>query len=402
MDGFDASRIAGLSLLQMLAAALPGRRKVPVFFQGLPAARHPEDLNRGIPEHYDGAHRPGGRFGFEWWYFDARCEDGHAVVCGLMDPDTWKFSKTKSLMWLHVYLPDGTFYNNHVNIPRTQFRASTRECDVELAGNRIKGKYPEYRVDLEHGDFAAHLIFKSLLPGWALGTGQMMFGYPSHPLAFGWLVPQPRAAVEGTLSYPGNTVEVRGEGYHDHNWGNFPSSVMIQRWHWGRLMNADTGITMLFADVIAGKSCGNVHIPMLLVARGERAVLETLRMEWYFQDYGMDEYGIQAYPHRYGFRFAERGITGEIEFAVEGIAEHIDLLENMGVPARARNHLARFTQPCYYRFDSAYRGHVDFEGERVELSGDTITEHIILTLRRGKIPVDVPFRSFLPPTAWDG
>ena len=396
MKGKDAGGVPGVSLPTMLAAALPGKRKLTVLFQGLPAARHPEDLNRGIPEHHDGAHRPGGRFGFEWWYFDARFEDGHAVVCGLMDPDTWKFSRTKSLMWLHVYLPDGTFFNNHVNIPRSRFRASTRECDVELAGNRIRGRYPEYRVDLEHGEFAAHLTFKNLLPGWSAGNGQMMFGYPSYPLAFGWLVPQPRAAVEGTLRYPGGSAEVKGEGYHDHNWGNFPTSVMIERWHWGRLMNPETGITMLFADVICGKSCGGAHIPMLLLARGDRAVLETFRMEWRFEDYGMDESGIQVFPRRYGFRFAERGITGEVGFDVAAVTEQIDLLENMGVPARLRKALSRLTQPCYYRFDAGYSGYVDFEGERVDISGSTITEHIVLTLRRGKVPVDVPFRSFIP------
>ncbi len=396
MNGMKEDAVAGVSLPRMLAAALPGRRKLPVFFQGLPAGRHPHDLNRGIPEHFDGWHRPGGRFGFEWWYFDAKFEDGHAVVCGLMDPDTWKFSRTKSLMWLHVYLPDGTCYNNHVNIPRSEFKASPHRCDVELAGNRIRGSYPEYRVDLEHGEFAAHLVFRNLLPGWALGNGQMMFGYPNYPLAFGWLVPQPRAAVEGTLSYPGGTVEVKGEGYHDHNWGNFPSSVMIERWHWGRLMHRESGITMLFADVICGRSCGGAHIPMLLVARGDRLVSETFRAEWHFEDYGIDDFGIQVYPHRYGFRFEEGGTAGEVEFRVENIPEHIDLLENMGVPARLRKRLSRLSQPCYYRFEAGYSGYVVLEGERIEISGDTITEHIILTLRRGKIPVDVPFRRFIP------
>ena len=161
-------------------------------------------------------------------------------------------------------------------------------------------------------------------------------------------------------------------------------------------MLRDSGIAMLFADVICGRSCGGVHIPMLLVARGDRAVLETCRMEWRYEEYAMDEFGIQAYPHRYGFRFGERGIEGEVEFSVEAVPEHIDLLENMGVPPRVRKLMARLTQPCYYRFDARYSGHVDLEGERVDISGSTITEHIVLTLRRGKVPVDVPFRSFLP------
>lgn len=81
---------------------------------------------------------------------------------------------------------------------------------------------------------------------------------------------------------------------------------------------------------------------------------------------------------------------------MDNVPEHIDLLENMGVPAFARGPLARLSQPCYYRFEAAYSGYVDFEGERVELEGETITEHIILTLRRGKVPVDVPFRRFIP------
>ena len=31
--------------------------------------RHPDDLNQGLPEHYDAVHLSRSRHSFEWWHF---------------------------------------------------------------------------------------------------------------------------------------------------------------------------------------------------------------------------------------------------------------------------------------------------------------------------------------------
>jgi hypothetical protein len=39
---------------------------------------------------------------------------------------------------------------------------------------------------------------------------------------FGWVIPFARASVEETITDGDTSLQVRGIGYHDHNWLNFP------------------------------------------------------------------------------------------------------------------------------------------------------------------------------------
>jgi hypothetical protein len=40
--------------------------------------------------------------------------------------------------------------------------------------------------------------------------------------------------LTGTITINGETVQVEGSGYHDHNWGNAPMNALVGGWYWGR------------------------------------------------------------------------------------------------------------------------------------------------------------------------
>jgi hypothetical protein len=45
----------------------------------------------------------------------------------------------------------------------------------------------------------------------------------------------PNGTVTGTITYDGQTVNVTGSGYHDHNWGNIDLTAIFKYWWWSRL-----------------------------------------------------------------------------------------------------------------------------------------------------------------------
>ena len=47
---------------------------------------------------------------------------------------------------------------------------------------------------------------------------------------FAWLAAVPNGKVEGTLTFSGNEFNIKGDGYHDHNWGNIPLQKLFDDW----------------------------------------------------------------------------------------------------------------------------------------------------------------------------
>ncbi len=358
-------------------------------------SRHPDDLNMGLPDRADAAHRYPGRGYFEWWYFDARFEDGHSCVAGMLDPDIYRLTRDRSQLFLHIRTPDGKTFHNYIDFPRKSFRASSESCSLELSGNVIKGGFPRWDLDLEHGPFAARLSFRSRLPGWALGSGELLFGSLESSRVFGWTVPQPHAEVSGWLAYPGARVEVSGKGYHDHNWGNLLMPLYLSHWHWGRVIHPEA--TAVFAEIFTRSSCGRSRIPLLLLARGDRLEAESCRARWSYGGWKRDGCGVQAYPERALCRLDERGVRGEMEFQTVRELEVNDLLGHAGLPAPLRAALGRtVARPCYYRFLSLYRMSLDVRGERLDLEGECVREYMVLGLRQGLRPDEGRWRHFLP------
>ena len=352
--------------------------------------RHPDDLNEGIGPRDDAAHPSRGKHAFEWWYFDAQFDDGHTFA-GTIQPD-------EPQVYMHINTPAGDEMDIRVDHPREQYSASPDSCDVSCAASSVRGAPPAYDVHMEGDGVVVELHFESLLPGWLRGNGEIVIGSYGDPECFGWCVAQPRAKVSGTIAYGGAVHQVSGEGYHDHNWGDFSYPKYLSHWHWGRIHRPD--MTLVFADIATTKACGHVHFPIMLVARGERLAFETYEMEWTYGDYQLDEQGLQAYPRQIAFTFAERDVSGRLAFAPKKVLETDDMLKDAKVPHWLEGTIGRtYAQPVYFRLDSTYEGEVRFGDETVPISGDTIIEYMVFTLRRGQEPHDRVYRHALHPEA---
>lgn len=376
--------------LENLAVAAAARslskrdRTYQIIPVGMYGSRPVDELNRGLEPADDASHPYDGRFYWEWWYFDAQFDDGYRCVLELQYPNLTNIFAKECTMLFNVYTPDGRDYNNIIPFPLSMWRASQETCDVAIGENTIRGYDPEYRVKFAHSGLACDLTFENLLPGWTRGSGEIMFGMPEKQQVFGWVVPQPRARVSGTLSVDGVEHEVTGLGYHDHNWGNGIIPRYLSHWVWGRLTT--DRLTMIFADVVTARWCGDVHIPIVFLALDDRIVLESSRAEYQVGDYVSDSAGFQVYPSHVDMEFRERDVAGEFHFTISKELEMVNTLAEKLPPRIVRIIGKTLAGPAYYRFLSDYHGWVEVGGERLELAGETHWEYMIIGLRCGQIP----------------
>lgn len=218
----------------------------------------------------DGDHyQPDPNF-FEWWYFDAAFEDGSCLVA-ILHSSLYNAVDHKPTLDLRYYAPDGHSVVAIGRFDRATYRAAPDRCHVRIGDCLAIDEGDYYRLSLRQESLAAELAFWPQLPGWRAGTGHL-FADPTSGHHFDWVVPLPRARVEGTLTVAGQRRAVVGVGYHDHNWGNFYLPAAFSRWTWGRVLAGDW--TLIFGDVV-GRGATPPHVTPFMLARGDGILLAT-------------------------------------------------------------------------------------------------------------------------------
>ena len=178
----------------------------------------------------DGRRTPQDGKHFEWWYFDARLEDGTKLI--IWFSDNWFYGDQDRKVALEITRPGATpIIQRRSYSDLGQF--SKTAPVVRIGTHSFSGDLTEYRIKIdarELNGFGCELIFKRQAPPYRPGTG--IIGGKGKE--FGWLVAAPVADVSGTIEIPGQSLTVRGTGYHDHNWGNVSPVTLFDHWWWSR------------------------------------------------------------------------------------------------------------------------------------------------------------------------
>jgi hypothetical protein len=221
----------------------------------------------------DGDHyRPEPNF-FEWWYFDAALDDGSYLVA-ILHSSLYNAADHKPTLDLRYYPPQGTPVIAIGRFERSAYRSAPDRCQVQIGDCLASDQGDHYQLRLRHGPLEAELSLWPCLPGWKSGSGQL-FADPASGHHFDWVVPLPRARVEGTLTIEGQQRAVRGVGYHDHNWGNLYLPAAFSRWTWGRVLAGEW--TLIFGDVV-GRGESPLHVTPFMLARNDEILLTTDRV----------------------------------------------------------------------------------------------------------------------------
>jgi len=218
----------------------------------------------------DGMRTDGKEGSYEWWYTDAEFEDGSTIVVVFYTKDGFDVTgSARPRANFQLTYPDGTVISRDVYEEGTVLNAATNVADVQVQDSYLRyvdGDYELYFVD---GDLEYDVVMKSLLPMHRPETGHQYFG-DNEEYYFAWLAAQPKSEIRGTLTLAGETTEIVGRGYHDHNWGNVAMNEVMNHWYWGRVQIGD--YTLITSDVVAEEAYGYTPVSQFYIAKGEEVI----------------------------------------------------------------------------------------------------------------------------------
>ena len=133
-----------------------------------------------------------------------------------------------------------------------------------MGKNSIIGNLNKYRIKLDPNDFDGigldiELTSKSLPYRPQDGIIKAGDDY------FAWLAAIPKGEFKGQLIINKKNEKVKGNGYHDHNWGNTPLQKLFKSWMWFR---GEAGpYTVIAAELNTLDNRGGYDIPILYLAQ---------------------------------------------------------------------------------------------------------------------------------------
>ena len=194
----------------------------------------------------------------EWWYFDAVLNKGYSVQMSVRVLSVIKKRLVFVFQRLDIY-KDGHLekHNKRMYFLRN-FDTSSDFPLVKLAGKQvIKGQVDEatgnwiYDLSFEINNASANLRFEGCTKGWK----------GKNPGGDWWAVILPRAKVSGKIKVKHQEIDVKGIGYHDHNWDVMASAARSNLgWFWGKF-NSDN-FTLTWATIFKTRFLGQ---PLLVI-----------------------------------------------------------------------------------------------------------------------------------------
>jgi hypothetical protein len=215
---------------------------------------------------------------YEWWYFDAHLDDGSILVSafiiqvdekGQVNPQiTFNYADKENRIEKTIFFKVG------------DYKGAKDHCDTNIKENYFRGKgLDEYEMFLDpscNEGWGFNLKLKREVPSFRPGTGY----WDSDGEYFAWFNAVPSGNIEGTLTKAGKEVKVKGNGYHDHNWGNVPMSKILSDWYWGRA--EINGLTLVSANVRFKDEAGGRETPLVYITKGEEVILNAINEELSF------------------------------------------------------------------------------------------------------------------------
>ncbi|MHA2221523.1 MAG: lipocalin-like domain-containing protein, partial [Candidatus Thorarchaeota archaeon] len=312
---------------------------------------------------------------FEWWYFDAHLDGGYTLVAFLYAaiPNPG-LDQGKIAVELTLLRPDGRKTQKIIKFKKPDFYASREKPDVKIGKNYMKVEFsddglPVYEIFLEDEELMFHLTYKAEVKGWKPGTGYSHFGDMGH---FAWVVPFPRASVEGSVRDGEKTMSVSGVGYHDHNWLNFSFQSIIEYWMWGRIYSEN--YTVSYAFIQCNEKVDNHQVKVLLLAKGSEPILSSGEYDFTKENFEFNPDAKHSFPHMISIEVPDEM---KAVLTVDRVLEAEDMLDTFNPVLRflAKNVLRM--KPGYFRLLSNFELEVNDDGVVHKEKGSTLHEIVL-------------------------
>ena len=173
---------------------------------------------------------------YEWWYFDARFDNGYSCVATFHWRNPFTFPHIPTIQ-VFIYTPGGKKHIGMAAMDIKECSSSSEKCDVRMGANYARQEGNTYTISMRAKKFGVDLTYSREVQGWKQnGTGYL---YDDGEKKQGWVIAAPRSEVQGTIHIDGTDIPVTGRGYHDKNWGNANIDDCFRGWYWGRLYSPD-------------------------------------------------------------------------------------------------------------------------------------------------------------------
>jgi len=311
---------------------------------------------------------------YEWWYFDAHLDNGYTLVVFFHASNPNPGVAGKTGMEIVLLRPDGIRVQKFIPYKKSQFSAARDKPEVTIGKNTLRVEHgdeelPVYRVNVEEAGLGCHLAYHAEVNGWKPGTGLSHFGNLGF---FGWVIPFVRATVEGSITDGDETFLVKGIGYHDHNWLNFPFQSIIQYWMWGRIYSES--FTAAYAYIQCNEKVDNHVVKVLMLAKGKDVVLSTGEFDFLKDDFEYNPKTKYQFPKQITILAPEKL---KATLKMNRILEAQDMLENFNPMLRLLAKHILHIQPGYFRLESEFELEVTRDGKSVKENGRTLHEIVL-------------------------
>ncbi len=285
----------------------------------------------------------------EWWYFDAKLDNGYSLTVGVQVLNI--FAKGIVTTRLTLYQQGSIIIKSYDKYFLRDFSASSEIPSVFIEGNQvILGTYDSlkdcfvYNVTIKVPGGGVSLHFVGCTDGWKRQqqTGDW------------WVVVLPRANVTGTVTIDNTTMNVTGTGYHDHNWGISPRIALHFGWFWGTCSSSNYTVT--WAEI---RTTRVTQLPIMVVNTKDGGYLEIPSETIWFST---DNISLDHFRRVPWF------------FNIEAMTEHVFLVIDMEVLSVDHTEMLGFIN--YWRYHVQCTGTIIVDGHMEQVEGISIMEYL--------------------------
>ena len=309
----------------------------------------PDELGQVVSVWEDGLRTSGEKNEFEWWYFDAKLDDGAIIVAYF-----WKvhFLFDQYFIGFNYRDAEGKDFFRMKYFRTKDVSFSKDSCNVKYGKNIFRGDLNTYKIKIDPDDFDGvgfEVSLSSNIKPYRPQDGIIKAGDDY----FAWLAAVPNGTVSGKLVVGEKTISISGSGYHDHNWGNTPLQYLFDGWVWFRGEIEDK--TVVASVLYMADKRGGYDIPILYVADRNEVLVNKFGEDGVFtkrSDIINDLYNKSNEPQFRQLDFiTENGF--QVKIKGKDVLDNSALFKRMGMPSPLRllMSLARI-DPFYSRFDS--------------------------------------------------
>lgn len=309
----------------------------------------------------------------EWWYFDSILDDGSTAVIQWFTKSGANIAKAGDhpAIAVKITAPDGTRFQNTFKFKSDDTSYGEDQCDLRFGANTCKGDLKTYHIHMEPADgLGSDLILESMTTPYRPSTGYITFG--SDEEFYTWLCVVPKGKVSGTLTYGGETHQVTGFGYHDHQWFGVNFQKKFNHWVWARQSFDD--YTMLTFDMVTNKESGYVRFPIVFIEDKDGNIVfeNTQNVTCNVLDEYHDEASDKDYPKSIRYIFENDG--KRVDYALD-FRKIIEANGKNNIPFVARMAIkAMGINPAYTRYLSNGTMKLTNGDEVIERTGELIYE----------------------------